>query len=100
MTWRIVYWLVGLIWALGVGHFVTKFVVTRLGACLGAARPAAGDSSTPPWSLGIGVPPWLTGIIERLFFTVAVAFDLSGVATAMMAWMAIKLATNWNRPTG
>jgi len=46
-----------------------------------------------------GCSPWVTGITERLFFTVAVAFELSGVATAMMGWMAIKLAANWNRPT-
>jgi len=100
MTWRIaLYWLFGLTWALVVGHLATKFVLNRIRAFLVAARTAAGDTSTPPWSIGTGVPSWLTGTIERLFFTVAVAFDLSGVATAMMTWMLIKLAANWNRPT-
>jgi hypothetical protein len=44
-----------------------------------------------------GVPPALTGIIERLFFTVLVAFDVAGVPAAMIAWIALKLATNWNQ---
>jgi len=44
-----------------------------------------------------GVPPSLTGIIERLFFTVIVAFNVSGFISAMVGWLALKLATNWNR---
>lgn len=43
-----------------------------------------------------GVPPELTGLIERLFFTVFVAFNVVGVVPAMVGWMALKLATNWN----
>ena len=98
MIWRIVvYWLLGLTWALVVGHLVTKFVLNRIRAFLVAAGTAAGDTGTLPWSIGTGVPSWLTGTIERLFFTTAVAFELSGVATAMMAWMGVKLAANWNR---
>ncbi len=44
-----------------------------------------------------GVPATLTGMIERFFFTVLVAFNVAGVAVAMIAWIALKLATNWNR---
>ena len=44
------------------------------------------------------VPPWLTGAIERGFFTTLVAFNVPGTAPAMMGWLAIKLATNWNHP--
>src|SRR5206468_10617167 len=43
------------------------------------------------------VPPWLTGAVERLAFAVFVGLELPGAATAMMGWLAIKLATNWNR---
>ena len=35
-------------------------------------------------------------MVERTFFTVAVATELSGVTTAMIAWLALKFATNWN----
>jgi len=39
----------------------------------------------------------LTGVVERLVFALFVAFDLSGAVPAMMGWLAIKLASNWNR---
>ena len=42
-------------------------------------------------------PAWLTGLVERLFFTIIVAVDLSGIAIAMLAWLGLKLAINWNR---
>lgn len=45
-----------------------------------------------------GVPGWLTGVIERLFFTLLIAANVQGVPTAMMAWIGLKLATNWNHP--
>ena len=44
------------------------------------------------------VPAALTGIVERLFFAVLVGFQVSGASTAMIAWIALKLATNWNNP--
>jgi len=44
------------------------------------------------------VPGWITGIVERSFFFLLIAFNISGVPTAMVGWIAIKLATNWNRP--
>jgi hypothetical protein len=47
---------------------------------------------------GIRIPPSLTGHIERLLFTLIVAFDISGTAPAMIAWVALKMAANWNSP--
>jgi hypothetical protein len=44
------------------------------------------------------IPPWLTGVVERSFFTVLVGLDLAGIPTAMVGWLALKLATNWNHP--
>lgn len=41
--------------------------------------------------------PWLTGLLERIFFTLAVATNATGVLPAMIAWLAVKLAANWNR---
>lgn len=38
-----------------------------------------------------------TGVIERTFFTILVADDVSGASVAMMGWLAVKMATNWNR---
>ena len=44
------------------------------------------------------VPPWLTGVVERLVFTFFVGYGMNGTATAMMAWIGFKMLTNWNRP--
>jgi hypothetical protein len=79
--------LVGLAISLGGGWFC----VPRI---LGAVRKYQGLGEKPKRS---GVPPELTGTIERLFFTIIVAFDVSGAATAMIGWETLKLLTNWNR---
>jgi len=39
----------------------------------------------------------LVGVIERVFFTIIVAFDISGAAVAMVSWLLVKMATDWNR---
>jgi hypothetical protein len=48
----------------------------------------------------VGVPAWLTGLVERVFFTVLVAVEVPGVPTAMIAWLGAKMAANWNRQPG
>jgi hypothetical protein len=42
------------------------------------------------------VPSWLTGVVERVFFAVLVGLAVPGAPAAMMGWLALKLATNWN----
>ena len=79
-------WALGLSVALILGAVVTNIFVTRLRARIGANESGL-----------TGVSPSLTGLIERLFFTVIVAFDISGTATAMMGWLGVKMASNWNR---
>lgn len=49
-------------------------------------------------SKGRTVPAWLVGGVERTFFTLAVAYDLSGAAVGMVAWITVKMVSNWNRP--
>ena len=44
--------------------------------------------------------PVLVGILERLFFTILVAFNVSGVAACMGAWIVVKMAAGWSRVTG
>ncbi len=46
----------------------------------------------------LAVPPWLLGMLERLFFTIVIAFQVPGAAVAMMVWLTVKMAANWNRP--
>lgn len=79
-------WLIGVAISLvGGGAAASTFLaVARLGL----------DVSSEPKTKR--VPPWLTGIIERLAFTILVAMGVQDVVTAMLAWIALKLATNWN----
>lgn len=44
------------------------------------------------------VPSWLTGFIERFFFTLLIVFNLPGVPAAMLIWLTLKMVTNWNSP--
>ena len=86
-------WLVGMFVSLGVGHFVVGRFHATLWKALGAPveKPFSDVEFKP-------VPGWLTGLAERLFFTFIVASDVSGTAVAMIAWIALKLTINWNRP--
>src|SRR5215510_6686967 len=84
-------WVIGILFSL-IGDIVTRFFLKGLRYKLGTLpkpRISAG---------GKEVPPWLTGALERLFFTVLIGFEIPGVVTAMVGWLALKLATNWNHP--
>lgn len=41
------------------------------------------------------MPAWLTGMIERIFFTILVTFDVSGYPIAMIVWLVAKMAATW-----
>jgi hypothetical protein len=43
------------------------------------------------------VPPWVTGIFERYLAFIVVAFNVENAGTILLAWMAAKLAANWQR---
>jgi len=45
------------------------------------------------------IPPWLTGLVERTFFVILIAnsTNLDGIPEAMIGWLAIKLAINWQK---
>jgi len=43
-----------------------------------------------------GALDWLIGVLERIFFTIIVAFNVNGAAVAMISWLLVKMATNWN----
>jgi hypothetical protein len=91
-------WLIGLAVSLVVGQAATWGFVW----CLRRRLERLHSEREPaPWHVApADVPPWLTGSLERLFFTVAVGFDVSGFVVAMVAWIAIKMGTDWNRPHG
>lgn len=86
-------WLIGLTFSVVAGGVVTWMFVETLRKWMRLPRKPKTKGKTAPR----GVPPFVTGAIERLFFSVLVAFSVEGFAAAMVAWLALKLATNWNR---
>ena len=80
-------WILGLAVSLGMGWYATEKFLSWLRAMYDVTKPE-GEKT---------VPPWLTGLIERLSFTVAVAFNLAGTAPAMIGWIAVKMASHWTR---
>jgi hypothetical protein len=89
MFWR---WFVGLGFSIVIGHFAVDYGLRMLRRWLTGHETLA-EHLTPEER---GVPASLVGVIERLFFTVVVAYDVSGSVTAMVAWCAVKMATNWD----
>jgi hypothetical protein len=92
-------WTIGLLTALLLGHYATGLFVRGLRRHVERGRIQA-NVGPPAWHEADLVPVWETGTVERLFFTVAVAFGISGAVVAMIAWTAAKMATDWNRPLG
>jgi hypothetical protein len=84
-------WIIGLFISVGAGTIVT-------GLFLGALRGWMGFSKAMLKGNAPEVPSWLTGVIERLFFTVLVGVDTPGAPAYMLTWLGLKMATNWNHP--
>lgn len=82
-------WLEGLLFSLVVGGFVVP-------PFLGVLREWVGVNS----DRRTRVPGWLTGLVERLFFTLVVAFEMNGAVPAMIGWITLKMVSNWNSPQG
>lgn len=89
-------WVVGLFFSLYVGHLVTECFLDYLHEWMGYSKTKSFPPS--PKSSRRSVPRELTGFIERLLFTILVGAGVEGVLTAMMAWLALKMASNWNFP--
>lgn len=90
----ILQWALGLVIAAAGGHFATRYFLDRLRKEMNIGdKPIFEEDSE--WRR---VTPWVTGVVERIFFAVAIAINLSGTVGAMVGWLALKLATNWNHP--
>jgi hypothetical protein len=77
-------WTAGFFVSLVFGGIVTQYYARRI-------RKLIGDED-PHYRIFI---PLSLGVVENLFFTIGVAFDLSGVMVGMVAWMGAKMAAHW-----
>jgi hypothetical protein len=80
-------WFAGLAISLVLGYLIITFFVGRM-------RKGTEDEKYKDKAMAF----W-TGTIERLFFTLLVAFEMSGIPTVMVAWVIFKVAPDWERLT-
>jgi hypothetical protein len=91
-------WFFGLgVFALGLGwlliYFFLEIVHIHIKAKAGErGEEKAYDEVMKP----LDVPSWLVGLVERTFFAVLVAFNVSATALAILTWIALKMAFSWN----
>lgn len=81
--------LAGFAISLGVAPFVVPWIVEWL-------REDLGDEGTMP---GEDLSGWKVGTFERAFFTLGIAAGMPGVLTAMILWIAAKMAAHWGDRT-
>lgn len=82
---HLLWWVIGLAIPLAAG--------TRLMPAVKGFLEAFVKATDVPGDL---IPGSVTGFIERFFFTLLVAFDVSGTGVAMMGWISVKMASGWN----
>ena len=91
-------WFFGLgVFSLGLGwlliYFFLEIVRIHIKAKAGErGEQKAYDDVMKP----LDVPSWLIGLLERTFFTVLVASNVSATALAILAWVTLKMAFSWN----
>lgn len=89
-------------WVIGLGVVslllgsVVSFIVWRvLHNYFGWLNVDREWNLSPDFTTTIWLYPVLTGILERLFFTVLIAFQVTGVGGGLVGWIGVKLAVGW-----
>lgn len=98
---NIINWLVGLVGvSLLLGSIVTWATWKKLHSIFESTAKKKNWEVKREEAEKIPYIPITIGIFERVFFTVMVAFNISGAGVAIVSWMLIKMATGWNRISG
>jgi hypothetical protein len=79
--------LVGLLFALVLGHFVVEWFLNWVRT----------KSSVEPKRPNAGIDNWIVGLFERTLAFVLVLANFPGTYAVLIAWMTAKLALNWKR---
>ena len=79
---------VGLVVAWPLGYLVVEWLIRILNRLC----------DLPPKPEGPAFPAWLLGLFERALAFVLVVAKRDQIAVVLIAWMAAKLAINWQRP--
>ena len=99
-------WVIGLIVSIIVGHVATAYFLVLLRrlyerkdnykqlSTMAKLRANLGIDFYPPIALEKHISGLIVGPAERLFFTLIIAFEISGAAVAMMVWITLKMLTS------
>jgi len=93
----LVWWGLGLTISIRLGAVVTPYILLMIRKNIVEKAKARGEAIDKLYFEDLELPGWVVGTVERLFFTMLVAFNISGTATAMIAWVTIKMLTDWHR---
>lgn len=93
-------WVVGLSISIVVGHFASSKFRDFRNNHIERISEDTQVKSVRNDQIQSETLPVITGLVERTFFTLVIAFDVSGGAIAMIAWLGAKMAVNWNRLSG
>jgi hypothetical protein len=78
-----------------IGHYVVKHFLGHLRQCMGLRSRTDTLAMWIAAPLTTRTPAALTGFVERVFFTILVASNVSDILTGMIGWLALKLGANW-----
>ena len=84
-------WFIGLTFSLVAGHYAAKHFLIKLRQHMNLGDKPGVKAEHQ------AVPAGLMGFIERFVFTFAVGLEVPGAFPTMIGWLAIKMASNWNR---
>ena len=90
-------WFFGLgVFALGLGWLSIYFFLEIVHIHIKAKADERGEQKVYDDVIKpLDVPSWLVGLMERTFFTVLVASNVSATALAILAWVTLKMAFSW-----
>jgi len=87
----------GIVVAVYLGHLWTDMFLSLIRNHIYSQTKMKKQDIDDVFIVPLAVPGWLTGLIERIFFGVLVAFNIPATAAGMLTWILIKMATDWHR---
>jgi hypothetical protein len=99
LAWDLIGLFVGYLVSMLLGHFVVSMFHKRQSKRLndGWKRDAKAAYEKKDLEDKRAVSPTTTGMVERAVFTIAFALYPQSALPAMGAWLALKMATHWNK---
>jgi len=94
-------WLIGLgVIAVWLGHYITSFLQWGLRKYAESYGITSSVFKIENFQKKRHTfQPFLVGVLERTFFTILIAFEVSAIGAALILWITVKMIAGWNRYT-